>query len=133
MGGRHCYASCVLLPVFDPIEFAKTGTIQQISESVSQLSTPGSRRSSLSPAKGSGKSPKKSSFARRVSLGRSSTPPPSAVEEKSLKTPERPRKVGEVYFIYDELKTLLLSVPFKRLDSGVVLLAIPIHRIGALY
>ncbi len=114
MGGRHCFASCVLLPVFDPAEFAKTGSIMPATptESPSHQSTPGSgsrRNLSLSP--------KKSSIGRRLSL--TTTPPPSSLEDGVIKSAERPRKVGEVYFIYDDLKTLLLSVPFKRLDSGM--------------
>jgi hypothetical protein len=46
------------------------------------------------------------------------------------KTPERIHKFGEVYFINDELNTLLLTVPLKKLDSGIVLLTLPMNRVG---
>lgn len=48
----------------------------------------------------------------------------------SEKTPERIHKFGEVYFINDELNTLLLTVPLKKLDSGIVLLTLPMNRVG---
>jgi hypothetical protein len=48
----------------------------------------------------------------------------------SEKTPERVHKFGEVYFINDELNTLLLTVPLKKLDSGIVLLTLPMNRVG---
>ena len=117
MGGRHCFASCVLVPTFDPAEFARTGSIvHNTSAPPSRQASPAGGHSSRAKTPGS-RSPKKPlSLVRRLSLT-----PPAPVDtgnDTALKTPERPRKVGEVYFIYDELKTLLLSVPFKRLDSG---------------
>ena len=117
MSGRHCFASCVLLPAFDPAEFARTGSIVNLScePPSNQASPAGSRGSRVNTP--SSRSPKRqSSMARRLSL----TPPApvDSTNDTTLKTPERPRKIGEVYFIYDELKTLLLSVPFKKLDCG---------------
>lgn len=117
MAGRHCYASKLISPSLELGEFAKTGLISSLSSSTdSQASTPKStpgRRSSLSPIR--------------------LTPPMGSSKSLSLsteKTPEKMHKFGEIYFINDEVNTLLLAVPLKKLDSGIVLLSLPMSRVG---
>lgn len=119
MAGRHCYAAKLISPTLELGEFAKTGLISSLTPSTeSQSSTPQStpgRRSSLTPIR--------------------LTPPMGSRSSLNLtasaeKTPEKIHKFGEVYFINDELDTLLLTVPLKKLDSGLVLLSLPMNRVG---
>jgi hypothetical protein len=137
MSGRHCYAAKVISPSLELAEYAKTGLVSSLTAAASTTdsasSTPQTtpnRRSSLSP----------------IRLNFSTSPGP----EKSP-TPDRlVHKFGEVYFINDEINTLLMAVPLKKLDSGLlprpvflsdgsphqetiglVLLALPMNRVDA--
>jgi hypothetical protein len=110
MGSRHCFPATILSPSLDLSDFSKNGQISSLSvrtESINTTpqSTPG-RRSSLSPM----------SLTPPVGRRGSLTLSPTTSTEK--KTPDRPRKIGEVFFIYDEINTLLLTVPVKKNDSG---------------
>jgi hypothetical protein len=135
MSGRHCYAAKVISPSLELAEYAKTGHLSSLTTpptttSESASSTPQStptRRSSLSPIR--------------------LTPPMARLNFTSDKSPALDRvvhKFGEVYFINDEINTLLMAVPLKKLDSGpplpspsslttsgLVLLALPMNRVDA--
>lgn len=129
MSGRHCFPATIISPVLDLAEFAKSGkfvssataTSSNDNASPSPSTSSSTRRSSLSPINSF------SSLNRRTSLGT----PNSDTKSNSFKlTPERNYKIGEVYFISDEINTFLLTVPIKRLDSGSILLSIPMNRVG---
>lgn len=100
MIGRQCLPACIISPALESSEISIT---------------PPPRAASM-----------------RLSRGTTSSPVPrrSSVASEAVKTPERVKKIGEVYFVLDETMVLVTLPDKTKLDKGVILLALPIHRTG---